>query len=221
MKTRSNTNYYRNYIGMLTALYVFWWILLAIEPSHRSDWVLENLLPLLAVPLLVWIQRRAPMSPASFTMVFIFLSMHALGAHYTYSEVPYDDWMQTMTGTSVSALTGWQRNHYDRLVHLCYGLLLAYPVRELLLKTAELPKAFSYVLPVTMLMATSTLYEIIEWGAATVFGGDLGMAFLGTQGDIWDAQKDELISMTGAILSMVLTAMITGQRVRPESTAWL
>ncbi len=206
MKTRPS-KHYRLCVGGLTALYALWWFFLAIEPSYRNDWILENMLLLIAVPLLLWIQRHAPLSLTSCTLIFAFLSMHSLGAHYTYSEVPYDKWMQALGGTSVSTLTGWQRNHYDRLVHLCFGLFLAYPVRELLLRKVKLPKALGYIFPVTILMAASSIYEIIEWTAAMVFGSDLGMAYLGTQGDVWDSQKDELIAMIGSILAMVFTAI--------------
>jgi len=196
------------------------WLLLALEPRYRDDWALENMMLVVALPILVLAQRRAPLSPASLTMIAVFLSMHELGAHYTYSEVPYDAWIRELTGTTISALTGWQRNHYDRLVHFSYGLLLTYPIRELLVRTTRLPRRLGYVLPVAILMSTSTLYEFIEWGAATVFGGDLGQAYLGTQGDVWDAQKDELLAAIGAVVAMTLASAYERTRGSDPVRAW-
>jgi putative membrane protein len=153
-------------------------------------------------------------------MIVSFLCMHELGAHYTYSEVPYDAWFRELVGTTVSTLTGWERNHYDRLVHFSYGLLLTYPIRELLVRTVRMPRRLSYVLPVVILMSTSTLYEFVEWGAAVVFGGELGQAYLGTQGDVWDAQKDELLAATGAAAAMALAAVYERLRGHDPVRAW-
>ena len=120
-----------------------------------------------------------------------------MGAHYTYSLVPYDAWVEALTGRTLSSLTGWERNHFDRLVHFSYGLLLAYPAREVFLRVADVRGFWGYYLPLDVVMATSMLYELIEWGAASVFGGDLGVAYLGTQGDPWDAQKDMALATAG------------------------
>jgi putative membrane protein len=184
----------------------------AYKPHYRADWLLENGLVLAALlPLgLAW--RRAALSKAAWTAVFAFLCLHELGAHYTYSEVPYDAWMQSLTGYTLNAMLGFQRNHYDRLVHFLYGAFLVVPVRELLVRRTRLKGAWSYVLPVTLIMSTSVVYELIEWGAAEAFGGDLGMAYLGTQGDEWDGHKDMGLASLGSALSMIAMGISARQR---------
>jgi len=184
------------------------WVLLAVRPWYRQDWLLENVIVFLAIPLLVLMYRRAVLSRVSYLMVFAFLTLHEVGAHYTYSEVPYDAWWQSITGFSLNAALGWERNHFDRLLHLLFGLLITNPMRELLNRTAGLRGAWSYALPVLVMLSMSTTYELIEWGAAMVFGGDLGMAYLGTQGDVWDAHKDMGCAALGAIGSMLFVATI-------------
>jgi putative membrane protein len=112
-----------------------------------------------------------------------------------------------LTGRSLNGLFGWERNHYDRLVHFAYGFLLAYPIRQILTQVAGVQGLSGYYLPFAVTSSSSADYELIEWGAAMVFGGDLGMAYLGTQGDIWDAQKDMALAASGALLSMILLAI--------------
>jgi putative membrane protein len=158
----------------------------------------------------------------SYTLIFLFLCLHTLGGHYTYSEVPYDRWLQQLTGGfSLDAAMGWQRNHYDRFVHFAYGLLLAYPVRELFLRVAVVRGFWGYFLPLDLTMSTSALYEMIEWGAATLFGGDLGIAYLGTQGDVWDAQKDMLCATAGALIAMTVTALLNVWLQRDFAREWV
>jgi putative membrane protein len=103
---------------------------------------------------------------------------------------------------------GWDRNHFDRLVHFSYGLLLAYPIRELYCRVANASGFWSYFFPLELTMAASMTFELFEWGAAELFGGDLGMAYLGTQGDIWDAHKDMALASLGAFIAMSITACI-------------
>jgi putative membrane protein len=203
---------HRRYLVVLAVLFGLEWVALAISPRYRQDWALENALTMAFVAALAVVHRRLPLSSISYTVLFVFLSLHTLGAHYTYSEVPYDEWARALTGRSVSDVLGWQRNHYDRLVHFAYGLLLAYPVREILVRVAGVRGVWGYYLPVAVTSATSADYELIEWAAALVFGGDLGVAYLGTQGDVWDAQKDMALAVGGAILSMTLLAIAHARR---------
>ncbi|MDJ0946986.1 MAG: DUF2238 domain-containing protein [Kiloniellales bacterium] len=208
------------YCLVLAGLFAVWWIWLAIAPLHRADWLLENVLVILFAVLLVWSYRRLPLSRVSYTLIFVFLCLHVVGSHYTYSEVPYDDWIRGLTGGSLNEAMGWERNHFDRAIHFTYGLLLAYPIREVFLRVAEVRGFWGYFLPLEFTMATSMLYELIEWGAAMVFGGELGMAYLGTQGDIWDAHKDMLLASLGAALAMALTAALNARLQRDFAREW-
>jgi putative membrane protein len=193
------------YVALLAALFAIVWLGLAIEPRYRGDWALENVLTVLAVALLA-LTRRVPFSPLSYTLVFLFLTFHAVGAHYTYSEVPYDAWFTALTGKSLNRTLGWQRNNFDRIVHFLYGLLLTQTVREAFVHATGFRGFWGYFLPMDLTMSSSATYELIEWGAAMVFGGELGIAYVGAQGDPWDAQKDMSLAALGALLSTVTAA---------------
>jgi putative membrane protein len=179
------------------------WIALAVAPSYRQDWLLENVLVFVAVPLLAATSRTLRFSNRAYTCIFVFFVLHAIGAHYTYSEVPWREWLHLQdAGTVPGPAT---RNNYDRFVHFSYGLLMFPAVWELFAARASPQRIWRYVMPVSFLMAHAVVYELIEWGAAELFGGDLGVAYLGTQGDVWDAQKDMGLAVTGILAGLLLT----------------
>jgi putative membrane protein len=205
---------------VLLAVFLVVAILLGIAPWYRQDWALENALAVVGVLALVLSYRRMPLSRVSYALIFAFLMLHEVGAHYTYSEVPYDAWFERLTGTTLSARLGLARNHYDRLVHFAYGLLLAYPFREIFVRVAEARGFWGYFLPLDVVMSTSMLYELVEWIAALVMGGDLGQAYLGTQGDVWDAQKDMALATLGAVIALAATAAIHRSLDRDFQREW-
>jgi putative membrane protein len=195
-------------------------VITAIRPNDRPTWVLENALAI-ALVVMLWITRRVfPFSNVSYTLIFVFLVLHEIGAHYTYSQVPYDAWSETLLGRSVSDVFGFERNHYDRLIHFLYGLLLAYPMREIFVRVAGAKGLWGYVLPLLMTMASSGLYEIIEWWAALIFGSDLGNAYLGSQGDEFDSQKDMALATLGAILSLTVVYFVHRRLARDFHSEW-
>jgi putative membrane protein len=209
------------YVLVLTGIFAVLWVALAIAPLHRSDWVLENVLLVATVALLASTWSSFPLSRISYTCIFLFLCLHTVGSHYTYAEVPYDQWFTSATGTTLNEVFGWERNHYDRVVHFSYGLLLAYPVREVFLRVAAVRGFWGYFLPLDLTMSTSMLYELIEWLAAEQFGGELGMAFLGTQGDIWDAHKDMALASLGALITMTATALVNRSTGHDFAAEWV
>jgi len=208
------------YLWTLAVLFGVLWVALAIAPLHRSDWLLENVLLLLGVAGLAATARVFPLSRISYTMLFVFICLHTIGAHYTYAEVPYDEAGRALLGFSIDELFGWERNNFDRVVHFSYGLLLAYPIREVFLRIASVRGFWGYFLPLDLTMSTSMLYELVEWGAALNFGGDLGMAYLGTQGDVWDAHKDMALASLGALITMTVTACINIAYQRDFAREW-
>lgn len=211
---------YRRYLLVLLAIYAALWLALAIEPRHRDDWLLENAL-VLAFAIGMWAaHKKFVFSRVSYTLIFLFLCLHAVGAHYTYAEVPYNEWWQALTGETFNSMFGWDRNHFDRLVHFSYGLLLAYPLREIFLRVADARGFWGYFLPLDFTLATSALYELIEWVAAEFFGGELGMAYLGTQGDVWDAHKDMALAGLGALVAMLVTAALNVRLQRDFAREW-
>jgi putative membrane protein len=209
------------YALLLLIAFLMLWIGLAINPHSREDWLLENVLLLLGVAAIVGTYRRVPLSLVSYTMLFVFICLHTIGAHYTYSEVPYDQWFKSLTGSTLNEVMGWHRNYYDRLVHFCYGLLLAYPVREVFIRLTGMRGFLSYFLPLDLTMSTSMLYELIEWGAAVNFGDGLGAAFLGSQGDVWDAQKDMALASLGALITVLVAAAINRSLKRDFVHEWI
>jgi len=211
---------HRRYVLALAALFGAWWAALAIQPAERSTWLLENSLSVGGVALLAALHRRLPFSRVSYSLIFVFLCLHTLGAHYTYSEVPYDAWFEQLAGRSFGSLVGWERNNFDRVVHFAYGLLLAYPVREVYLRVADARGFWGYFLPLDFTMSTSMIYELIEWAAAIVFGGDVGQSYLGTQGDEWDAHKDMALASLGGLIAMGVTAAINWRYQRDFAREW-
>jgi len=183
---------------------------LAVAPSYRQDWLLENLLVFVAVPLLVVNYRRLRFSNYAYTCLFVFLVLHEIGAHHTYSEVPWRDWLAPLTGGDGDGRAG--RNHYDRFVHFTYGLLLMPAAVELIGARMSPQGLWRWLMPVLFIMSHSVIYEMIEWGAALVFGGELGTAYLGTQGDEWDAQKDMALATLGAVIGLAVVAVLGAAR---------
>jgi putative membrane protein len=202
----------RHYVTLVAALFGLVWLGLAIAPRDRADWALENALTLVAVVLLALTRRRIPLSPVAYTLVFLYLTLHAVGAHYTYSEVPYDAWFESLTGRGLNETLGWRRNNFDRIVHFLYGLLLTPPIREAFRRLTGLDGFWGYFLPMDLAMSSSAAYELIEWAAAMLFGGELGLAYVGAQGDPWDAQKDMALAALVASISTLCAWLLTLRR---------
>jgi len=208
------------YFLILLLLFIPVAIWAAINPVDRADWALENVLVIVFIVGLITTIGKFPLSRISYTLIFIFLLLHEIGSHYTYALVPYDDWFKNITGSTLNSILGFERNHFDRLVHFCYGLLLAYPIREIFIRVADVKGFWSYFLPLDLTMSTSMIYELVEWGAAEVVGGDLGMAYLGTQGDVWDAHKDMGLASIGALIAMMIVALINSKLQRDFAKEW-
>lgn len=200
----------RRFEVRLLGLYLLWWLALAIAPWYRADWLLENVLVFIALPILILIRRD--LSQPALLAVFVFMLLHAVGAHYTYAEVPYDQWALSLTGHTINSALGLSRNHFDRLVHFLYGVLVTPATFELLKARAGLRGGWIWFLCFMFMAAQAGIYEIIEWGAAEVFGGDLGQAYLGTQGDEWDSQKDSGLMVLGTLASLALLAVLRARR---------
>ncbi len=211
---------HRKYFLILFCLFAVEWVYFAIKPLYPKDWLLENILVMIAVIFLFLTFKRLPLSRISYTLIFIFLALHVVGSHYTYAEVPYDQWFYSLTGTTINELFGWQRNNFDRVVHFSYGLLLAYPIREVFLRVVNVKGFWGYFLPLDLTMSTSMLYELVEWAVANIVGGDLGMAYLGIQGDIWDAHKDMALASLGALITMLIVMLINRAIQRDFAQEW-
>lgn len=167
-----------------------------IGPNDRLTWFFETLPILVGVPVLVWTRRNFPLTPLLYRLLFLHALILALGGHYTYAEVPLGFWFQDLFDLS--------RNHYDRLGHLAQGFVPAILVREVLVRTSPLARSkWLAVLTVSVCLAFSAFYELIEWWGAVILG-ESADAFLGTQGDPWDTQWDMFLALVGAVSALVL-----------------
>ena len=184
----------------LIAWLILLWIITAINPLYPRDWLLENLLVFIWGAVLAVSYRWFRFSNISYGLFTVFLSLHLVGAHYTYAETPFGFWLQD--------LFDFERNHYDRIVHFAFGLLLAYPMREILLRRSGVGSGWAYFLAVNCIMAFSAFYEVLEVIAAMIVSPELGNAYLGTQGDEWDAQKDAFLALLGSIIAMGVTRVL-------------
>ena len=201
----------RRCFGVLMALFVVLFAVLAVSPREPATWAMENAVAVLFV-IGLWATRRwFRFSRSAYVMMFSFLALHEIGAHYTYSHVPYDQTVHALFGFSPDAVMGWQRNQYDRFLHLLYGVLLVLPLSELCREWGGLRRVAAALFAFSLILASSLLYELIEWGAAVVLG-EGSTAFLGTQGDPWDAQKDMALATVGALASLVIAAL--ARRIR-------
>lgn len=168
---------------------------LAIEPYSRETWFAENLPVWIVVAALVFTYPKFRFSNLSYFLMWFFLCFHTIGGHYTFSRVPFDFF---------NDLIGSERNNFDRVGHFLVGVF-AYPAAELFIRKGW--TAFKWVAVLIGFMAVSTwagLYEVIEMIYAANYGGDQASDFLGSQGDIWDAQKDIAMDMLGGLLFGVL-----------------
>ena len=188
------------YRTALVLVFVAVWIWAAIRPKFPHDWLLENILVLIGVPVIIILGRYLKLSNVSYTLITLFMILHVVGSHYTYAEVPF--------GFTLQRWLDADRNMYDRLVHFCFGFLLAYPVREVFTRVARVRGFWSFFLPLDVTLSFSALYEIIEWQTAARVDPAAGLAFLGSQGDIWDAQKDMMLAGMGAAAAMLIVALL-------------
>ena len=206
------------YRQTVVLLFLSLFVLTCIKPPYWEDFLLQHVLTLTALAVLVFADRRLKLSKLSFTAAFLFLGFHLVGARYLYSNVPYDDWVKMLTGATLSEQFGWERNHYDRLVHFSYGLLLSIPVREILHQRLRVPVFWATLLAIDVILSTSAIYELMEWGVAMTLDPESAEAYNGQQGDIWDAHKDMLLAFLGATLSMSSMMIYNRKRVcdQPE-----
>ncbi|MGB1319460.1 MAG: DUF2238 domain-containing protein [Vibrio gallaecicus] len=179
---------------MLSALYLTVLMFSAISPLSRAVWLAE-IIPAIGILFgIFWASTKHTFSKTAYMLMFIWLILHTIGSKYTFSEVPFD-WFNNLIGS--------ERNNFDRVAHFSIGLY-AYPLAEFLMRKKHCKPTVAVLFSLFAIMSVAAGYEIIEWWYAAIAGGDEGIAFLGSQGDIWDAQKDMLCDTSGALVSLVL-----------------
>ncbi|WP_282032389.1 DUF2238 domain-containing protein [Winogradskyella eximia] len=177
-------------------LFVVVWLDSLIGTTDLNNWLIENTLTVIALLFLILTFKKYKFSNFSYLLICIFLCLHVYGSKYTYAHNNFGYWLQDIMHSS--------RNQYDRLVHFSFGLLLYYPLQEFLFKGFKITKQIALKIPVLIILSASGLYEIIEWLVADIFFVEEGVSYLGTQGDVWDSQKDMAIAFFGVVIASTL-----------------
>jgi putative membrane protein len=171
-----------------------------IAPHDRITWWLEVSPVLIGAPLLLATARRFPLTPLLYGLLFAHAVILMVGGHYTYARVPFGFWMQDAFD--------FARNHYDRIGHLAQGFVPAILAREILLRRTPLvPGGWLFLLVLSVCLAFSACYEMLEWWTA-LLGGVAATDFLGTQGDVWDTQWDMFLAGVGASAALLLLSRL-------------
>ena len=177
-------------------LFLMVWINTLIGTTDINNWLIENTLTVIALFFLILTYSKYRFSNYSYALICVFLCLHVYGSKYTYAENLFGYWLQDVFHSP--------RNQYDRLVHFSFGLLLYDPLQECFSKWIKIPKYLALKLPILIILSASALYEIIEWLVADVFFVEEGISYLGTQGDVWDSQKDMAVAFLGVLLAALL-----------------
>jgi len=189
---------------LLVVVVVFVWS--GWTPKDRMTWVLEVFPVIGAVPIVLATRRRFPLTTLAYVLIAVHACILMVGGRYTYAEVPLFNWIRDAFHLA--------RNHYDRVGHLAQGFIPAIVAREVLLrKTALTRGGWLFFLVTSVCLAISAVYELIEWGTAAT-SGSAADAFLGTQGDPWDTQKDMLCAGIGAIAGQLLLARLHDRQIK-------
>lgn len=188
------------FLQVISLIFAVSWGYTLLGTSDYANWILENVLVLGFLGYLIFTHKKRQFSDLSYLLIFIYLCLHIYGAMHTYAENPFGYWLMDTLDLA--------RNHYDRIVHFAFGFLLAYPMRELFLVQLGFQPWVGWALPIEITLSVSGLYELIEWAVADIFFKAQGSAYLGTQGDIWDAQKDMFLATLGAILATSIVSSL-------------
>jgi putative membrane protein len=203
-------------LGIFAVLFGATWI----RPQWPIEQTLHHSLTVLAVAGLLLLARRWRMPLWCFIFVLAFLALHTVAARWIYSYVPYDDWTQAIAGVRLNDLLGWERNNFDRIVHLSYGVFLAPVLYQYLVDARGWRRGWAAFAAVDAIVSTGALYELLEWGIAVVLAPATAEAYNGQQGDIFDPQKDMAIALLGAVLAIgVRLAMPGADRAGAASRA--
>jgi putative membrane protein len=201
VSTVQKTPFLKNKILLAaTVVFTITWLSTLLGTSNISNWLMENVLVILFLGFLAFTYRIFNFSSLSYLLICLYLCLHIYGSKYTYAENPFGYWLKDQFH--------FQRNHYDRIVHFSFGFMLAYPMRDYFMNRMKFPNWVGWVLPVEITLSFSCLYELIEWAVADVFFPEQGDAYLGTQGDIWDAQKDMFMAFCGAVSILLIVALL-------------
>lgn len=209
-----------SYRSSLLATFAAVVALTAIAPASRTDFLIEHIPTAALLALLICSGRARPLSNLSYTLIFMMLMLHAVGAHYLYSGVPYERWGRSLFGDAAAAWLATPRNHYDRVVHAAFGVLMVVPAAEVAGRFAGIrPGFWAAVFGIGAVSLCANAYEALEWLFTFTVSPEAAEDYNGQQGDIYDASKDVALSLAGSLLPAVwVAATMWPSRARPVAT---
>jgi putative membrane protein len=196
----------RNKILLLN-LYFFVWLISCLEPVYPTQMFLQHSVTLIVLIGLMIVMRKNSLSDRSFTFVVFFMILHIIGARWIYSYVPYDEFFKWITGVTITELFGFTRNHYDRFVHLMFGIMMIPPFKEIYIKWFRCPVRLAGLMAILTILSLSMIYEVFEWGLTLVLSPEDAENYNGQQGDLWDSQEDMALAMLGAVISLIIGSL--------------
>jgi putative membrane protein len=188
-------SYFRMPLVLLSVIAVLCVATAVDPPSGRFNWLLEVGPGLIGIAVLIALYRRFPMSHLVYFFVFLHMLILIYGGYYTYAETPLGNWAKEVFSLS--------RNHYDRVGHVALGVFPAFIIREGLLRRTPLQRGrWLYFIVISIGLAVAAFWELLEWWVTLIVASDVGIAFLGSQGDVWDAQWDMFLALIGAMIAL-------------------
>lgn len=202
-------------IGLLVLLLIQL-CLFCINPIYPNEIFMQHIATIIIIGFLVYATIKDNISNKAFLCLILMTAIHIVGARWNYSDTPYDKWFQSVLGFSINDYFGFKRNHFDRFVHFMYGFLLVIPVGEIYNRGIDLPKRLSNHVAFLFVLASSMIYELIEWMVAVFMSPAYAEAYNGQQGDFWDAQKDMALASLGAVV-MIVIIRFANKKLRQSS----
>jgi putative membrane protein len=191
---------------VVLAVFLAMWAVSCINVPYPKYFWLQHVPTVAVIVGLAFVQNRLKISRLSYTLFMAFMALHVLGARYLYSYVPYDAWSERLFGFNLTYQFGFTRNHYDRLVHFCFGLLLVIPAWRFSRRIVGLGAKWSAAFAMMGILSAGAIYEIFEWLAAMIMAPAWAESYNGQQGDVWDAQWDMALAACGALLGLSCVA---------------
>ncbi len=195
----------------LVGVFFLLWVFTFLFTSDRTNWLIENLLVILLTPMVVFILSAWGLQRATYYFLFAFATLHIIGSQYAYASVPFGIWVQDTFHLL--------RNPYDRMVHFSFGFLVAFPLQDIIKQKFRVDGWRQYIMPIEIILSLSAFFELIEWFIGGVLMPDCEKTYVGTQGDIWDAQKDMAMALLGACLIMWIVSRIHTSKKRAGISA--
>jgi putative membrane protein len=205
----------RNKILLLN-LYFFVLLISCLSPVYPAEMFLQHSVTLVVLIGLMIVTRKNSLSDSSFAFVVFFMILHIIGARWIYSYVPYDEFFKWITGITISELFGLTRNHYDRFVHLMFGIMMIKPFEEICTKWFRCPVKLAGLMAILTILSLSMIYEVFEWGLTLVLSPEDAENYNGQQGDLWDSQKDMALAMLGAVISLIIGRLSLSNRKQDD-----